>query len=85
MSEGSDLQQFSDDEFSSDTDRDDNDNLTQETESSIEADSQQTDAQDAEFWSYDLHPVNVAPFIESVGPEQNLLPDDMQNTFLHDK
>ena len=49
MSEGSDLQQFSDDEFSSDTDRDDNDNLTQETESSIEADSQQTDAQDAEF------------------------------------
>ena len=31
MSEGSDLQQFSDDEFSSDTDSDDNDNLTQET------------------------------------------------------
>ena len=84
MSEGSDLQQFSDDEFSSDTDSDDNNNLTQETESSIEADSQQTDAQDAEFRSCDLHPVNVAPFIESVGPEQNLLPDDMQNTFLHD-
>ena len=49
---------------------------TQETESSIEADSQQTDAQDAEFWSYDLHPVNVAPFTESVGPEHTLLPDD---------
>ena len=31
MSEGSDLQQFSDDEFSSDTDSVDNDNLTQET------------------------------------------------------
>ena len=76
MSEGSDLQQFSDDEFSSDTDSDDNDNLTQETESSIEADSQQTDAQDAEFWSYDLHPVNVAPFTESVGPEHTSLPDD---------
>ena len=54
MSEGSDLQQFSDDEFSSDTDSDDNNNLTQKTESSIEADSQQTDAQDAEFRSYDM-------------------------------
>ena len=31
MSEGSDLQQFSDDGFSSDTDSDDNDNPTQET------------------------------------------------------
>ncbi|XP_062593965.1 piggyBac transposable element-derived protein 4-like [Saccostrea cucullata] len=73
LSEGSDLQLFSDYEFSSDTD---SDNDTQQTESSIEADSQQTEAGEDDFWSYDLHPVDVAPFTEPVGPEHNLLPDD---------
>uniref|UniRef100_A0A8W8MQT4 PiggyBac transposable element-derived protein domain-containing protein n=1 Tax=Magallana gigas TaxID=29159 RepID=A0A8W8MQT4_MAGGI len=61
LSEGSDLQLFSEHEFSSDTDSDDD---TQQTESSMEPDSQQTEATDDDFWSYDLHPVDIAPFTE---------------------
>uniref|UniRef100_A0A8W8MIV0 PiggyBac transposable element-derived protein domain-containing protein n=1 Tax=Magallana gigas TaxID=29159 RepID=A0A8W8MIV0_MAGGI len=73
LSEGSDLQLFSEHEFSSDTDSDDD---TQQTESSMEPDSQQTEANDDDFWSYDLHPVDIAPFTEQVGPDHTLLPDD---------
>lgn len=73
LSEGSDLQLFSEHEFSSDTDSDDD---TQQTESSMEPDSQQTEATDDDFWSYDLHPVDIAPFTEQVGPYHTLLPDD---------
>uniref|UniRef100_A0A8W8HZR8 PiggyBac transposable element-derived protein domain-containing protein n=1 Tax=Magallana gigas TaxID=29159 RepID=A0A8W8HZR8_MAGGI len=61
LSEGSDLQLYSEHEFSSDTDSDDD---TQQTESSMEPDSQQTEATDDDFWSYDLHPVDIAPFTE---------------------
>lgn len=73
LSEGSDLQLYSEHEFSSDTDSDDD---TQQTESSMEPDSQQTEATDDDFWSYDLHPVDIAPFTEQVGPDHTLLPDD---------
>lgn len=73
LSEGSDLQLFSEHEFSSDTDSDDD---TQQTESSMEPDSQQSEATDDDFWSYDLHPVDIAPFTEQVGPDHTLLPDN---------
>lgn len=71
LSEGSDLQLFSEHEFSSDTDSDDD---TQQTESSMEPDSQQTEATDDDFWSYDLHPVDIAPFTEQLRRRT-----DMQN------
>lgn len=69
LSEGSDLQLYSEHEFSSDAD---SDNDTQQTE----LDSQQTEATDDDFWSYDLHPVDIAPFTEQVGPDHTLLPND---------
>lgn len=73
LSEGSDLQLFSEHEFSSDTDSDDD---TQQTESSMEPDSQQTEATEDDFQSYDLHPVDIAPYTEKVGSGHTLLHDD---------
>lgn len=73
LSEGSDLQLFSEHKLSLDRDSDDD---TQQTESSVEPDSQQTEANDDDFWSYDLHPVDIASFMEQVGPDHTLLPDD---------
>lgn len=32
----------------------------------IEPDSWQTEANDKDFWSYDLHPIDLAPFTEPV-------------------
>lgn len=61
LSKGSELQLFSEHEFLSDTDSNDD---TQKTEPSIEADSQQTEANNDDFWSSDLHPVDIAPLTE---------------------
>lgn len=60
LTESSDLQLFSGHEFSSDTDNDDD---TQQ-QLSMEPDSQQTEANSDDIWSYDLHPLDIAPFTE---------------------
>lgn len=72
MSEGSDLQLFSEYEIPSAKDSDD---IAQQTESSMEPNNHQTEANDDNFWSYDLYPVNITPFTKPLGPDHTLLPD----------